>query len=149
VADWDQFDYAFQCPAGVDEDLTVGYEKMLASYRGECSGLDMSSSAVLRIASLCASYIRHLNTARRPYGDTAGYSTPAMEKNAWQAWLSAAKEHDEYVTRLRARVRDSGNLVPASAISDMVVTVLTRLTDPTLRAKLQDEFISEMEKAGI
>jgi hypothetical protein len=149
VADWDQFDYAFQCPAGVDEDLAVGYEKMLVQYRQECGGLELSSSAILRVASLCSGYIRHLNNSRRPYGEPGGYANPAMEKNAWLAWLNAAKEHDEYVTRLRVKVRDGGNLVPAQTVSDMVVTVLTRLTDPALRARLQDEFVSEMDKAGI
>ena len=149
MADWDQFDYAFTCPTGMDADLVVGYEKMLAQYRAECAGLNMSASAILRVATLASQYIRHLNNSRRPYGSGEGYTNPAMEKNAWLAWMNAAKEHDEYVTRARLKVREGGNLVPAEAVSDMVVAVLTRLNDPVLRARLQDEFVDAMEKAGI
>ena len=149
MADWDQFDYAFQCPRGMDDDLAVGYEKMLAQYRAECAGLNMSASAILRVATLASQYIRHLNNSRRPYGNTDGYSNPAMEKNAWLAWLNAAKEHDEYVTRARSKVREGGNLVPAEAVSDMVVGVLGRINDPLMRSRLQDEFVDAMEKAGI
>jgi hypothetical protein len=149
VADWDQFDYAFTCPPGLDEDLQLGYKQMLEQYRAECAGLDMSTVAILRVGTLASQYVRHLNTSRKPYGSPEGFVNPAMEKNSWLAWLNAAREHDEYVTKLRSRQQAQGNVVPAETVSAIVVNVLSRITDAALRARLQDQFVEEMERAGI
>lgn len=146
---WEKFDTAFTCPVGVDDDLVTFHEKLLAEYRQECSGLDMSTSAVLRVAMLIGMYIKHLNNSRRAYGCPDGYATPAMQKNAEQAWQAAAREHDDYVGALRARTGASGNLVPSDAVTEAVVTALSRVSDVRLRAQIQDQIATEFEKAGI
>jgi hypothetical protein len=149
VADWDQFDYAFTCPPGIDGDLTLGYEKVLNQVRTECAGLDMSTAAVLRVSVLVGWYIKHMHTSRRPYGEDSGYSTPAMEKNAVQAWSVVAAEHDAYVQQLRSKARNTTSVVPTEDVANMVKTVLSKVTDPAQRADLQDKFIEEMERVGI
>lgn len=149
MANWDEFDYAFTCPAEVDDDLHVGYEKLLAQYRAECAGLDMSASALLRVATLVSDTIKYLHMSRLAFGCPDGYANPAQRKNDRKALDDLGRGHDEYLQQLRTRTSASGNLVPAEAVNEAVLTVLGRISDARLRAQLQDQIVQEFEKAGI
>jgi hypothetical protein len=149
VANWDSFDYAFVCPAELDDDLCVGYEKLLAQYRQETTGLDMSTSAIMRVAALVADTMRFLHMSRLAYGTPDGFANPAQRKNERKALDDLARAHDDYVSQLRARHSASGNLVPAEAVNEAVLAVLGRVSDARLRAQLQDQIVAEFEKAGI
>ena len=149
MADWDKFDFAFVCPTGVDPALQVGYEKLLAQYRQECQGLDMSPSAIMRVATLVSDTIKHLHISTLAFGCPDGYANPAQRKTVSKAIDDLARAHDEYLLQLRTRTSASGNLVPAEAVNAAVLTGLGRISDARLRAQLQDQIVQEFEKAGI
>lgn len=140
--DWDKFDALFTCPASVDDgDLRGGYEEFYATVRRECEGLDMSAAQVMRTSVMLGWFFKHQQTSRKGYGTDDGYQHPGQEKDALLAWEQIAKTWDD--VRLKSKPRDAGGLAP-ERVRDVFLAVLGEVSDPGMRALLQDKFIEAL-----
>jgi hypothetical protein len=141
AADWTKFDALFTCPASVtDDDLRTGYEEFYVTARGECEGLDMSVAQVMRTSVMLNWFFKHQQTSRVGYGDKAGYQHPGQEKDAILAWEQIAKTWDD--VRQRSKPRELG-LAP-ERVRDIFLAVLGEVSEPALRALLQDKFVEAL-----
>lgn len=147
MADWDKFDFAFNCPESVkDEKLRAGYQAVYAEVRGECEQYDLPSGFVMRAATMLDWFIKHQQTKGLTYGTDGAYANPAQEKDALLALQGITKDYDDLL--LKSRPKEMRGVSP-EAVRDALVMVLRRVQDPDIRMRLQQEFLVEFEKIGL
>jgi hypothetical protein len=148
MANWDRFDFAFNCPDSIkDKKLREGYQSSYAEVRAECEQFDMPVGFIMRAASMLDLFIKHQQTKSVGYGDDGGYANPAQEKDAINALQTIARDYDELL--LKSRPKDGPRGVAPEAVRDALVMVLRRVEDQELRTRLQMQFLSEFEKIGL
>lgn len=147
MADWDKFDFAFECPASIKDDkLREGYQAVYAEVRAECEAYDLPAGFIMRAATMIDWFIRHQQTKGLAYGAEGGYAHPAQEKDALVALQAITRDYDDLLIKSRPKEPRG---VPAEAVRDALVIVLRRVQDPELRMRLQQEFLVEFEKLGL
>jgi hypothetical protein len=145
MADWDKFDALFSCPASVtDQDLRTGYQEFYVTARAECEGLDMSAAQIMRTSIMLNWFFKHQQTSRLGYAEKNGYQHPGQEKDAILAWEQIARTWDD--VRLKSRPKATGGLTPET-VRDIFLAVLGEVSEPGLRAALQDRFVEALAAA--
>lgn len=147
MADWDRFDFAFECPASVkSEKLRAGYQSVYAEVRAECVAYDLPAGFVMRAATMLDWFIKHQQTKDVAYGEDGGYAHPGQEKDALVALQSITRDYDDLL--IKSRPKEPRGVAP-EAVRDALVMVLRRIEDPDMRVKLQMQFVNELEKIGL
>lgn len=149
MSKWDQFDFAFNCPASItDETLREGYQKAYAEVRLECEGASVPVGFIIRASSMLDLFIKHQQSKAKGYGDDGGYATPGQEKDAINSLQAIARDYDELLLKYLPKEKPQVG-VPETAVRDALVAVLRRIEDPDLRQKLQMQFVAEFDKIGV
>jgi len=147
MADWDRFDFAFECPSSVkNARLKEGYQSAYAEVRGECQLYDLPAGFIMRAAMMLDLFVKHQQTKSIAYGEDGAYAHPGQEKDALAALQSITRDYDELLIKSRPKEPHG---VPPEAVRDALVMVLRRIEDPDLRTRLQMQFVSELEKIGL
>jgi hypothetical protein len=101
----------------------------------------MSVAQIMRTSVMLNWFFKHQQTSRKGYGTDEGYQHPGQEKDAILAWEAIAKTWDD--VRLKAKRTEPGGLAPEK-VRDVFVAVLAEVTEPGLRALLQDKFVEAL-----
>lgn len=139
MADWTNLDRAFQLPDTVtDAKLRELYEFLRERLRAEAEGTDLSIMQILQGERSIGLYIRGRQAEQAAYGEAGGFAHLSQEKDYWSAWDAAASRFTELV-RKGKMTPVAGGLTPQQ-VRDVFMAVLATVSDPAMRAELQDKF---------
>lgn len=146
MADFEDLDWAFTCPASVtDEDLRGGYEVLVARFRSEGEHLPLNTAFQLVIERAITTYIKHKFSERREYGDTGGFADPRQEKDSNALVRDMLHEVSDM---LRKNHPNADRELVLAEVKEIILGVMRGLSDTSVRDDLARRFAVAFERSG-
>lgn len=144
-----------------DTDLQLLGAEMSARLKGELTEVNASMALVMEGSLVFQSYVKHMQTTRKPYMEVGGYMDPGQERVAFTALSGAVQAYETSVARARSAqlaaqraAADEPEKVEAikhAAIAAMtaVLRMLEKRAGPDVMVEARDLMVREFEAAGL
>lgn len=136
--DWSDLDAAFELsPTVVEEKWRLLYEHIVARMRAEADGMPMTVVQQMLLERIAANYI--YMKRKESLGQ---FPSDAAQKQAVTYWLSMTENFNKMLLKkgpehMRTQIYKE--------VTEKVLNVFSKITDPTLRDVLQGMLIKELD----
>lgn len=147
MANFEDLDWAFTCPASVtDDDLRAGYEILTARFRAEGEHLPLNTAWQLLIERTVTAYIKVKQAERRQYGQPGGFQHAGQEKD-FNVFLQAMLHEVNEVLRKHYPTADRD--LTLQQVREVILAVMSGIPDTGVRDDLARRFAVAFEQNGL
>lgn len=152
----------FRVPDSIkDTDIQLIGAEMASRIKTELVEVNASMALVMEGSLIFQSYVKHMQTTRKPYMEVGGYMDPGQERVAFASLSGAVQAYQNSVARARAAMAaakraaaDEPEKVEAikhAAIGAMTATLrmLKQRAGAEIMVEARDIMVREFEAAGI
>jgi hypothetical protein len=147
VANFEDLDWAFTCPASVtDDDLRAGYEVLVARFRREGDHLPLNTAFQLLIERTVNAYVKVKQVERKKYKAAGGFEHPGQEKDFNVFVMGMLREVNE---TLRKNHPTADRELTLTQVKDVILAVMRDIPEREVRDDLSRRFATAFEQSGL
>ena len=147
MADFTDLDWAFTCPASVeDDDLRAGFEILVARFRAEGEHLPLNTAWQLLIERTVTAYVKVKQIERKKYKEKGAFEHAGQEKD-YNGYVNGLLHEVNEV--LRRNYPSADRDLTLQQVREVILEVVRGLPDKNSRDDMARRFAVAFEEHGL